>query len=66
MKEIMKVRSHPVRGYKSCMVILSFFKIYGNEALELACSKAIRINICSVSSVELILKRKTYLAKEEM
>lgn len=66
MQEIMKVRSHPVRGYKSCMAILSFAKTYGNEALELTCEKALSINTKSVSSIESILKRKIYLANEEI
>ena len=64
MQEIMKVRSHPVRGYKSCMAILSFSKTYGNKALELTCKKALSINTKSVSSIESILKRKTYLVKD--
>lgn len=64
MQHIMKQRSHPVRGYKSCMVILNFSKTYGNEALELTCNKALEINASSVSSIESILKRKTYLKEE--
>jgi len=32
MQEIMAHRSHPVRGYRSCMAILSFSKTYGEEA----------------------------------
>ena len=66
MQEIMKQRSHPARGYKSCMAILSFSKTYGSKALELTCKKALSINTKSVSSIESILKRKTYLDKEEM
>lgn len=64
MQEIMKVRSHPTRGYKSCMAILSFSKTYGNEVLELSCNKALQINTHSVSSIESILKRKTYLVED--
>jgi len=64
MKQIMEARSHPVRGYKSCMAILSFSKTYGNEALELTCAKALEINTHSVSSIESMLKRKTYLQDE--
>lgn len=64
MQSIMKTRSHPVRGYKSCMAILSFSKTYGNEAVELACTKALEINIHSVGSIESMLKRKTYLQEE--
>lgn len=61
MKTIMESRSHPVRGYKSCMAILNFSKTYGNEALELTCKKAMQIGTRSVASMESILKRKTYL-----
>ncbi len=64
MQAIIKSRSHPVRGYKSCMAILSFSKTYGNEALELTSQKAMKNNIRSVSSVESILKRKTYLDQD--
>jgi len=61
MKAIMHSRSHPVRGYKSCMAILNFSKTYGNEALELTCKKSMQIGTRSVASIESILKRKTYL-----
>jgi transposase len=65
MQEIMRVRSHPVRGYKSCMAILNFSKTYGDEALELACIKARKLGIRNVASIESILKRKTYLETTE-
>lgn len=61
MKAIMQSRSHPVRGYKSCMAILNFSKTYGNESLELTSKKAMKIGTRSVASIESILKRKTYL-----
>ena len=64
MKQIMDGRSHSVRGYRSCMAILSFSKTYGSEALELACTKALQINTQSVGSIESMLKRKTYLQEE--
>jgi len=64
MKQIMESRSHPVRGYHSCMGILSLSNTYGKEALELACSKALEINTQSRSSIESMLKRKTYLPEE--
>jgi len=64
MKRIMESRSHPVRGYHSCMGILSLSNTYGKEALELACSKALEINTQSRSSIEAMLKRKTYLPEE--
>lgn len=61
MHVIMQSRSHPVRGYKSCMAILNFSKTYGSEALELTCKKALQLGTRSVASIEVILKRKTYL-----
>ncbi|MEA3373710.1 MAG: IS21 family transposase [Campylobacterota bacterium] len=64
MKQIMDSRSHVVRGYQSCMAILSFSKTYGNDALEKACAKALEINTQSVGSIESMLKRKTYLQEE--
>jgi hypothetical protein len=65
MQRIMEERSHPVRGYRSCIAILSFSKTYGKEALELTCKKALAIHTTSVSSIESILKRKTYLQEEK-
>ena len=61
MQKIMKHHSHPVRGYKSCMAILNFSKTYGDEALELTCTKACKLNIYSVASIESILKKKSYI-----
>ena len=61
MKAIMQSRSHPVRGYKSCMAILNFSKTYSNEALELTSKKAMQSSSGSAASIESILKRKTYL-----
>lgn len=65
MEEIMQRRSHPVRGYRSCMAILNLSRTYGDEALELTCAKARRLGIQSVASIESILKRKSYLETSE-
>lgn len=61
MQSIMNSRSHQVRGYKSCMAILSFSKTYGTEALEAAASVAYELKIHKVSSIESMLKTKSYL-----
>lgn len=66
MKKIMQSKTHTVRGYKSCIAILSFSKSYGNEALELTCKRALELNIQSVSSIEAILKRRSYLFEENL
>jgi len=61
MEKIMDNRSHPSRGYKSCMAILSFSKTYGNEALEAVSAVALEMNRHNVASIESMLKTKSYL-----
>jgi hypothetical protein len=61
MESIMKNRSHPTRGYKSCMAILSFSKTYGDSALEAVSVVALEINRHNVASIESMLKTKSYL-----
>jgi len=60
MKKIMENKNHMVRGYRSCIAILSLSKTYGNLPLELACKTALSHNTIKVSSIESILKLKTY------
>jgi len=57
----MENRSHPTRGYKSCMAILSFSKTYGNTALEAVSVVALEMNRHNVASIESMLKTKSYL-----
>ncbi len=61
MESIMQKRSHPTRGYKSCMAILSFSKTYGDSALESVATVALEINSFKVASIESMLKTKSYL-----
>lgn len=61
MESIMENRSHPTRGYKSCMAILSFSKTYGDEALESVSAVALEMNRHNVASIESMLKTKSYL-----
>jgi hypothetical protein len=61
MESIMKNRSHPTRGYKSCMAILSFSKTYGDSALEAVSVIALEMNRHNVASIESMLKTKSYL-----
>ena len=57
----MQEKSHPVRGYKSCMAILSFSKSYGKDALEMVSEISNEFKIRKVSSIETMLKTKSYL-----
>ncbi len=61
MESIMNSRSHQVRGHKSCMAILSLSKTYGAHALEVMSAVALELNIHKVSSIESMLKTKSYL-----
>ena len=61
MEKIMDNRSHPSRGYKSCMAILNFSKTYGNDALEAVSAVALEIERHNVASIESMLKTKSYL-----
>lgn len=61
MQSIMESRSHQVRGYKSCIAILSFSKTYGADALEMAATVAYELSIYKVASIESMLKTKSYL-----
>lgn len=61
MESIMQNHSHPTRGYKSCMAILSFSKTYGDIALEAVSTVALEVNTHKVASIESMLKTKSYL-----
>ncbi len=65
MESIMENRSHPTRGYKSCMAILSFSKTYGNDALEAVSAIALEIQKHNVASIESMLKTKSYLLNNQ-
>jgi len=65
MESIMQKRSHPTRGYKSCMAILSFSKTYGNSAVEAVCKVALEVNNYKVASIESMLKTKSYLLYDQ-
>ena len=61
VQKIMDSKSHEVRSYKSCIAILSFSKTYGKEEIEMVSKVAFESNILKVSSIESMLKTKSYL-----
>jgi transposase len=61
MEKIMSNKTHEVRGYRSCMAILNFSKHYEKEEFEMVSKVAVELNIYSVSSIESMLKTKSYL-----
>ena len=61
MQNIMDSKSHEVRAYKACVAILSFSNTYGKDSLEIVSKVALESNISKVSSIESMLKTKSYL-----
>jgi transposase len=53
---IMAERTHPEQGFRACVGILRFARMYGTERLEAACARALQIGARSYSSVKSILK----------
>ena len=53
---IMRHKTHPEQGFRSCIGIVRLAKANGSERLEAACSRAIEIGARSYTSVNSILK----------
>lgn len=53
---ILTDRPHPEQGFRSCLGILRLSRRYGNERLEAACARAVRVRARSYRHVEAILK----------
>jgi transposase len=53
---ILADRPHPEQGFRSCLGILRLGKRYGEDRLEAACSRALRVRARSYRHVESILK----------
>jgi transposase len=54
---VMKSRSHPQQGFRSCMGIMSLGKEFTQDRLEAACSRALAIGSPSYKSIHAILKK---------
>jgi transposase len=53
---ILTERPHPEQGFRSCLGILRLGKRYGDERLEAACARAVRVRARSYRHIESILK----------
>jgi len=53
---ILRERTHPEQGFRSCLGILRLTKSHGPERLEAACERALEIGARSYTSVNSILK----------
>jgi len=56
VKGIMDSRVHPEQGFRACFGLLSLKKKYGEDRLEKACHRAVRIRAFSCKSVKSILE----------
>lgn len=56
VETILASRPHPQQGFRACLGIMRLGKRYGDDRLEAACRRALRIGACSYKSIESILK----------
>lgn len=56
IQSVLHSRAHPQQGFRSCLGILRLGKGYGEERLEAACRRALRVDACSYKSIESILR----------
>ena len=57
VQTILHSRAHPQQGFRACLGILRMGKGYGDERLEAACRRALRIGSCSYKSIDSILRQ---------
>jgi transposase len=57
---ILRERTHPEQGFRSCVGIIGLAKSFGPERLEAACARALEIGARSYTSVKSILQTNRY------
>lgn len=62
---ILRERTHPEQGFRSCLGILRLAKPHGRDALDAACLRALEINARSFKSVNSILKNNLHRKRSE-
>lgn len=55
-EKIMAERPHPEQGYRACLGVIRLGKSFGQDRLEAACERALKVGACSFRSVQSILK----------
>ncbi len=56
VEAILQTRPHPQQGFRSCLGLMRLGKSYGDERLEAACQRSLRLQSYSYQSVKSILK----------
>ncbi len=62
---ILRERTHPEQGFRSCLGIVRLAKPHGRDALEAACLRALEIHGWSYKSVNSILKNNLHRRRPE-
>jgi transposase len=57
IQTLLHSRAHPQQGFRACLGILRLSKGYGDERLEAACRRALRIGSASYKSIDSILRQ---------
>lgn len=57
VQTILERRAHPQQGFRSCLGIMRLGKSYGDDRLEAACRRALKLGSCSYKSIDSILRR---------
>ncbi len=55
---VLKRRPHPEQGFRTCLGALKLAKRYGNDRLNAACKRALRVNAFSYRSLDSMLKHQ--------
>jgi transposase len=57
VQTILARRAHPQQGFRSCLGIMRLGKSFGEERLEAACHRALKLGSCSYKSINSILRQ---------
>ena len=57
VQTILERRAHPQQGFRSCLGIMRLGKSFGEERLEAACRRALKLGACSYKSIDSILRQ---------
>lgn len=56
VQHMLKGRRHPQQSYRACMGVLRLSKEFGNQRVEAACARALKLNAANYRSINSILK----------
>lgn len=56
VQHMLNARRHPQQSYRACMGVLRLSKSFGNQRVEAACARALKLNAANYRSINSILK----------